>query len=97
VAPYLPQETLNFLRQPPGILTASEFCAVSQPSACGIGSLMVMLGTVGNAGSVEATALTRASPTDTGTSDAQVPLPGALGLFGMALLIFGVIRRKQSA
>ena len=91
------QKTSEFHMELPGALTGAHFCAVSQPSTCGIASLMVRLGAVGNAEAVGATASTSDVVTASGASASRVPLPGALGLFGMALLIFGVIRRKQSA
>jgi hypothetical protein len=95
-APYLLQATSNFHLELPGILTGAHFCAVSDPSACGISSLMLMRGTVGSAGGVGATATTSGSIKASGASASRVPLPGTLGLFGSALLAFVVIRRKQS-
>ena len=94
-APYLLEATSNFHLELPGHLTGDHFCAVSDPSACDMSSLMVMLGTVGSG--VGATVTTSESIKANEASASRVPLPGTLGLFGMALLAFAVIRRRQSA
>ena len=95
-APYPLEATSNFHLELPGNLTGAHFCAISDASACGISSLMVMLHTAGSAGGVGATATTSGSIKANGASGPRVPLPGTLGLFGMALLAFAVIRRRQS-
>jgi len=90
-APYLLEATSNFHLELPVTLTGAHFCAVSDASACDMSSLMVILGTVG------ATVTTSESIKANEASASRVPLPGTLGLFGMALLAFAVIRRRQSA
>ena len=93
---YLLEASSNFRLELPVTLTGAHFCAVSDSSACGVSSLMVMLGTVGSAARVVPTTTTSESSKADLAVASRVVLPATWGLFGIALLALTVIRCRQS-